>query len=113
MGVIDAGNFKGTQEMERLKESVHKDLKRYVDFMRHNGYYSQSYYGMGTDVTLEVEHMAHGIMAKYPDCVFFGGQLVFPQETFMTKLLHNHTVFTIQKRLYHQGIPFMVLPVRV
>ena len=52
-------------------------------------------------------------MAKYPNCVFFGGQLVFPHETFMTRLLHNHTVFTIQKRLYHQGIPFMVLPVRV
>ncbi len=113
VGVIDAGNFKGTQEMERLKETVHKDLNRYVDFMRHNGYYSQSYYAMGTDVTLEVEELAHKIVAKYPDCVFFGGQLVFPHETFMTKLLHNHTVFTIQKRLYHQGIPFMVLPVRV
>ena len=113
VGVVDAGNFKGAQEMERLKESVHKDLNRYVVFMRHNGYYSQSYYAMGTDVTLEVEHLAHVIMNKYLDCVFFGGQLVFPHETFMNRLLHNHTVFTIQKRLYHQGIPFMILPVRV
>ncbi len=113
VGVVDAGNFKGVQEMDRLKESVHKDLNRYVEFMRHNGYYSQSYYAMGTDVTLEVEHLAHVIVNKYPDCVFFGGQLVFPHETFMNRLLHNHTVFTIQKRLYHQGIPFMVLPVRV
>ena len=113
VGVVDAGNFKGAQEMERLETSVCNDLDRYVQFMRHNGYYAQGYHAMGTDVTLEAEHLAQDIMAKYPDCVFFGGQLVFPHETFMTRLLHNHTVFTIQKRLYHQGIPFMVLPVRV
>lgn len=113
VGVIDAGSFKGADGLARLKASVSADLEKYVNFMQHNGYFAQSFYALGTDIMAEIEQLAQEVVKQYPDCVFFGGQLVFPRETFMTQLLHNHTVFTIQKRLYHQGIPFMVLPVRI
>jgi hypothetical protein len=45
--------------------------------------------------------------------MFFGGQIVFPEETFFTRLLHNYIVFAIQRRLYTRGVPFMILPIRV
>jgi hypothetical protein len=31
----------------------------------------------------------------------------------MTRILHNYTSFAIQRRLYHRGIPVLILPVRV
>jgi hypothetical protein len=52
-------------------------------------------------------------MQRFPGVVFFGGQIVFEKETFLTRWLHNYTVFSLQRRLYNYGIPFMVMPVRV
>jgi hypothetical protein len=50
---------------------------------------------------------------RFPNSIFFGGQLVFQKETFFTRLLHNFTVFVLQREFFKQGMPFFVLPVRV
>jgi hypothetical protein len=44
---------------------------------------------------------------------FFGGQLVFRKETFFTRFLHNYAVFSLQRRFYQQGLPLLILPIRV
>jgi hypothetical protein len=41
------------------------------------------------------------------------GQLVFAEETFIDRIFHNTTVFAVQRRLYHLGIPFIIMPIRV
>ena len=41
------------------------------------------------------------------------GQLVFAREDFLTRWLHNFTVFATQKRLYPRGIPMVILPIRM
>ena len=48
-----------------------------------------------------------------PRAVFFGGQIVFVEDSFLTRLLFNHTTFAVQRRLHQLGIPFLVMPVRV
>ncbi len=53
------------------------------------------------------------IREKFPDIVFFGGQLVFTNESLMDRWLHNYTVFAVQQNLYVHGIPFVILPVKV
>jgi hypothetical protein len=52
-------------------------------------------------------------LQRFPNAIFFGGQLIFPHDSFMLRFLHNYTVFTLQKRLYREGIPFVILPIRV
>ncbi|MBF0122835.1 MAG: APC family permease [Candidatus Omnitrophica bacterium] len=113
VGILDAGNFKGIEEVGSLKEAVNKDLARYCMFMHANGYYAESLAAFGTDVIEEAEVAAQEIAKKYNGAVFFGGQLVFPEDTAMNGLLHNYTVFAVQKKLYQQGLPFVVLPIRV
>ena len=113
IGVIDAGNFKGAQEMENLKRQVQADLDRYVDFMKRNGHYAEGLSFMGIDVVGEVEKIREEILKKFPASVFFGGQLVFPKESLWTKWLHNYTVFTMQREFYQKGIPFVLVPIRV
>ena len=41
------------------------------------------------------------------------GQLIFDEETFASRALHNETAFMIQRRLQHEGVPMIVLPVRI
>ncbi len=113
VGVIDAGNFKGAEEMERLQAQIKIEMNRYVDFVTRHGYHAECFYSIGTDVVEEVAQMAPKITEKYPQTVFFGGQVVFPKETFLTRLLHNYTVFSMQRRFYHEGIPVVILPIRV
>ena len=53
------------------------------------------------------------ILERFPNGIFFGGQLVFRNETFFTRLLHNYAVFALQRRFYQQGLPLLILPIRV
>ncbi|MCB9772418.1 MAG: APC family permease [Candidatus Omnitrophica bacterium] len=113
VGVLDAGNFKGAVEVDSLKASVKNDLDRYIEFMNSHGFYAEKFSAFGTEIIAEAETVAKKVSKRFPGIIFFGGQLVFAEETFMNRLLHNYTVFSIQKRFYQQGIPFVILPIRV
>jgi amino acid transporter len=113
VGVIDAGNFKGASEVARLENKTNKDLAQYVDFMRRQGYYAEGLPYFGVDVIDEAEKAIPVIAGRFPQAVVFGGQLVFPNETSFTRLLHNETVFALQRKFYQQGIPFVILPIRM
>jgi hypothetical protein len=113
IGVIDAGNFKGKEELDRLEAHTRGELAKYVRFCRSNGYFAESFDAMGVDVVEDISTLAPDILKKYPDAVFFGGQLVFPKDTFVSRWLHNAVVFAVQRRFYTRGIPFVILPIRV
>ena len=113
VGHLDAGNFKGASEIENLNAKVQADLDRYVKFMLSRGHYAEGISSIGTDVVDEVAKLAPQITERFPQAVFFAGQLVFPHETFFTRWLHNYAVFAAQRRLYQQGLPFLILPIRV
>ncbi len=81
--------------------------------MKRHGYYAEGFYSIGIDVADEITTIAPKILERFPQAVFFGGQLVFQEETFLSRLLHNYIVFAVQRRFYHQGIPFVILPIRV
>jgi hypothetical protein len=113
VGVVDAGNFKGVTELERLQAHIDSELQRYVTFMNSEGYYADTFSALGPDVVEEINTLVPTILQRYPRSVFFGGQLVFPEETWFSRLLHNYIVFAVQRRLYSRGIPFVVLPIRI
>ncbi len=113
IGSIDAGNFKGADEIENLGSFVRNETSKYVDYMKEHGYFAEAYFSLGTDVVEEVNKLVPAITEKFPNIVFFGGQLVFTKESLMDRWLHNYTVFAIQRNLYVRGIPFVILPVKV
>lgn len=113
IGVIDAGRFKGVEEIENLRAKVAADVDRYVQYMRSHGYHAEGHYSIGTEVVDEVASLARQVMQCYPHSVVFTGQLVFPGDSFATRVLHNYMSFAIQKRLYYEGVPVLVLPIRM
>jgi len=113
VGIIDVGNFKGTQEVEWLQGSVSDDLERYVRYARSQGLCSESVGAVSQDVAAEIETLAPQIVRRFPNAVFFGGQLVFPEENLFARWFYNFIIFSIQRRLHLLGIPFIVLPIRI
>ena len=89
------------------------ELERYVKFMHNQGFYAQSFSAIGTDVASEIVSLSVKIFNTHPETVFFGGQIVFPEETVFTKALYNYTSFAVQRRLHQLGIPFILMPIRV
>lgn len=113
VGLVDSGNFKGSSEIDNLRAQVKNDLDHYINFMNKHGFYAEGISGMGTDVIEEITTVSPQILQRFPNAIFFGGQLVFPNDSFILRFLHNYTVFLLQKRLYRQGIPLVILPIRV
>lgn len=113
VGVVDAGSFKGSSEVENLKNHINADAERYAGHMRKMGVSAEAVTGIGTDVIEMASELSDEVMKKYPNAVFFGGQLVFARETRFTRLLHNFAVFELQRILFRKGAPFLILPIRV
>ena len=113
IGVIDAGVFKGKDEVDGLQVEVNKDIDKYVKLVSSYGYHAEYYTSIGTDVVDEITKLAPKILKKFPNAVFFGGQIVFPNDSIFTRWLHNYTVFASQRKLYADCIPFVVLPIKV
>jgi amino acid transporter len=112
-GIVDADKFKGAEGIDRLRAHVEEGLDRYVRFMKAENMYAEGFSAIGTDVSDEICGLAESIYEKHPTAVFFGGQIVFVEDTFLTRLLFNHTTFAVQRRLHRLGIPFVVMPIRV
>jgi len=112
VGVIDSSRFKGKEEIENLRQQTEESLQRYVTFIKQQGYYAEYWYALGTDAVDELEQLAHEVVKRFPRSVFFAGKLVFEEERFWHKVLHNQAAFTLQRRLQFAGQQMVVLPVR-
>ena len=112
-GVIDSSTFKGVEEIENLGEDLKGQLRQYVEFAKGHGYYAEARTEVGTDVITVVDRLAPEIAADFPNITFFAGQLVFEEETFITRVLHNQTAFLAQRKLVFHGLPMIIMPVRV
>jgi len=113
IAVADSGSFKGSEEVEALKESTKESLMKYVDLARRLGISADYRFDLGTDVVESASRLCEAIVEEFPRSTIFTGQLIFPHVHMFNKLLHNETAYAIQRRLQWNGIPTMILPIRV
>jgi K+ transporter len=113
VGVIDTGRFKGHSEIESLRHNTEETLKSFVEYANCLGWYAEYRYGVSVDLMAELEALCESVAKEFPRTVFFSGRLVFEKENIFTRMLHNHTPFTLQQRLQFSGRDMMILPIRV
>jgi amino acid transporter len=113
VGVLDSGNFKGTEEVERLRVDRQRTIDHYVQLARSLGLAADGAFVLGTDPVDESSNLAMSIRERFPRSVFFAGKLLFEAEKWYFPLLHNETAFAISRRLQLKGIPTVVMPIRI
>jgi amino acid transporter len=113
IGIINSKIYRGSEEMEHFRETVREDGLKYVKIANQLGYYGKSVWTIGTDPVDEVYRVMKKMMPRMKSVTFFGGQLVFSRTFYLSQLLHNHTVFSIQKRFFKFGIPIVIFPIQV
>jgi hypothetical protein len=113
IGILDAGNFKGADEIDRLRAHVKREADRYVNFVQARGGVAEAVTAVGHEVLDELGKLVPDLVERNSNVIFFTGQLVFERETFLTRLLHNYTAFALQRRLFLRGLPCAIVPIRV
>ncbi len=113
VGVIDSASFKGASEIEELRKQTISDLGKYVAFARRLGFRADSRFAVGTEAVEQVVRVCQEIREELPRSIFYLGQLIFENDRFYYRLLHNDTAFAIQRRLQFEGLQAIVLPIRV
>jgi amino acid transporter len=112
-GVVDTGNFKGSDALEELRIHTLDSLGRYVALSRRLGMPAASFMSIGTDVVDDLEQLCLEVARKFPKSTVFAGQLVFQRDSWLHRFLHNQTAYSLQRRLQWAGIPMVILPTRV
>ena len=111
-GVIDSSRFKGIEEVRHLEDSTRQMLNQYVKMANRLGLYAEARHTLGVDRVSALDELCRSVATDFPKTIFFAGKLVFPEDNFITRLLHNEAAHAIQRRLQYQGYQMMVLPVR-
>jgi amino acid transporter len=113
VGVIDSSHFKGAAEIDALRAQTVADLDKYVAFARRLGFRAEMRYAIGREAVAQAVEICEKVHGEFPRAVFYLGKLVFQDDRFYYRLLHNETAFAIQRRLQFDGLPAIVLPIRV
>jgi len=80
---------------------------------RHHGLRAAWRMATGTEAVSALESLCREVAREFPRAVFFSGKLVFREERWYHKLLHNETGYALQRRLQFAGLPTIILPIRV
>ncbi len=110
---VDARSYGGAEQLESLKEGIESSLSFYVNYCHTNGLPSESRYALGTDRADELVRLAKVVQDDYPESVFFTSKLVFTNENWINRLLHNQTALAIQRRLHLEGMQMFILPMKI
>ena len=113
VGALDAGSFKGAEELERLKSETAAGVKPYVEFAQRHGFSAEAITDVGHDIVGKIAELSEDLLKQHPNAVLFGGQLAFSDETRWTRWLHNYAVFALQRLFCRRGVPFVIVPARV
>jgi amino acid transporter len=111
VGLVDSKSMRGKEQIDKLTENMVVDLQKYKYLVEKMGLTADYRFAIGTDVVEEVDKMIPEIAVKYPDAIFIGGQLIFGGNSTFSRLLHNYTIFAIQRKLYRHGMTTIVIPI--
>lgn len=113
VGVLDSGNFKGSEAIAQLEAEGRLHLAKYVAWCRQQGLEADSRFKLGTETIDTLEETVIEVSREFPRMIVFTGKLIFKEQRWYQPILHNETAAAIQRRLQFNGVQVVVLPVRV
>lgn len=113
IGIVDVESYAGNMELEKMRKEVDESLHYFVDYCHQYGIAAEGYGAFGTDTVEELTMLAVKVSKKYANCVFFSSKLIFDNDNFITRFLHNETALTVQRNLHLRGKELVILPMKV
>ena len=113
-GEIDSEVFANEEVFKKkYRQDLNQIIEGYRYFCTMHDLPSAGYFSYGINGLDELIKLSEQINTDYTDCVFFGGKLVFVDENWWTRILHNNTVNLIQRQLHLRGMQMVILPMKI
>jgi amino acid transporter len=110
---VDSHSYGGSEDMKLTKMEASVALTYFVNFCNSKGWAAKSYLAFGTDPIDEITKLAEQVQKEFPNSIFFASKLVFEQENWLIRLLHNEAALAIQRRLHLLGLQMVILPMKI
>lgn len=110
---VDSHAYGGEGAVEQMRAEAEATLKFFVDFCHSHGMASAARLGFGTDVVDRVTTLCEEVSREYPNSIFFTSKLIFRDDNWFTRLLHNQAALAIQRRLHFENLQMVILPMKV
>jgi amino acid transporter len=112
-GEVDTASFGGEARLELMSGEIDEMLHYFVAYCHNHNLAAEGYKGFGTDTVAELVKLVEKIVAKYPNAIVFASKLIFEDDAWWTRILHNQTALTMQRQLHLRGIQMVILPMIV
>ena len=113
VGAVDTHSYGGEGTLEELRSETHSACSYYVNFCHRHGIAAKSMEAYGIDRVAELNKLAVEARDEFPNCIFFASKLIFVNDNWMTRILHNQTALAMQRLLHLQGMFMVILPMKV
>lgn len=113
IGVVDSGKFKGENSVEELKKNTEVSLKKYRQLAESMKCPASIRMALGTDLTETGYRLCEKVAQEFPHVTFFAGKVIFEDEKWFHRILHNETALVLQRKLQLDGHTMVILPAKV
>jgi amino acid transporter len=110
---VDAQSYGGSEQIDELKIGLERALSFYVDYCHANGLAATARFSLGTDRVEELVKLSEEVQHDFANSVFFTSKLVFRNDNWITRLLHNQTALALQRKLHVNGMQMVILPMQI
>jgi amino acid transporter len=112
-GEVDTQSFGGEERLRDMTRQVDETLDYFVSYCHAHGLAATSFKAFGTDTVSELSRLCERIIAEYPNAIVFASKLIFENESWWVRMLHNQTALAMQRQLHLRGIQMVILPMIV
>jgi amino acid transporter len=113
VGEVDTQSYDSDATIRTLKYKTENTLCYYASFCENQGLQATWRMAYGTDPVQVLDKLAQEICAEYPNSVCFAANLIFANDNFLLRWLHNQTALNLQRRLHQHGQQMVILPMKV
>ena len=113
VGEVDTQSYDSDATIRTMQYKTENTLCYYSSFCENQGLESTWRMAYGTDPVQVLDDLTREVSAEYPSSVCFAANLIFANDNFMVRLLHNQTALNLQRRLHKRGQQMVILPMKV
>ncbi len=110
---VEASALNAPETIPELKAGIERSLDQLEAFCAKEGFSTARFVAYGTDPIKSLDDLIKDVSARFPDSVCFANKLILPPNRWFTEWLHNQTALGLQRKLLLEGIPLVILPIKL
>ncbi|MEO8137737.1 MAG: amino acid transporter, partial [Betaproteobacteria bacterium] len=110
---VDVRSYGGAEALEAARKQAQAALDYFVYFCHSYGLAAKSYLAFGTDPVHDYTKLSEKVAGDFSNCIFFASKLVFQDENWFTRLLHNQAALALQRRFHFKNMQMVILPMKL